>query len=161
MSEPINSIIVEQIDALLFNETNLIANLSNTSALLYSETKDVNWCGFYLFDSKKDELVLGPFQGNVACMHIKNGSGVCGTAFKENKVLRVENVHEFPGHIACDSASNSEIVLPLMVDNQLLGVLDIDSPILNRFSEDDEATLIKFGDALVKHIDSSVLSALN
>lgn len=161
MSEPINSIIVEQIDALLFNETNLIANLSNASALLYSETKDVNWCGFYLFDSKKDELVLGPFQGNVACMHIKNGSRVCGTAFKENKVLRVENVHEFPGHIACDSASNSEIVLPLMVDNQLLGVLDIDSPILNRFSEDDEATLIKFRDALVKHIDSSVLSALN
>ena len=161
MSEPINSIIVEQIDALLFNETNLIANLSNASALLYSETKDVNWCGFYLFDSKKDELVLGPFQGNVACMHIKTGSGVCGTAFKENKVLRVENVHEFPGHIACDSASNSEIVLPLMVGNQLLGVLDIDSPILNRFSEDDEATLIKFRDALVKHIDSSVLSALN
>jgi L-methionine (R)-S-oxide reductase len=161
MSDPINSIIIEQVDALLFNETNTIANLSNAAALLYSETTDMNWCGFYLYDAKQDELVLGPFQGNVACMHIKNGSGVCGTAFKENKVLRVKNVHEFPGHIACDSASNSEIVLPLMVNNQPFGVLDIDSPVLDRFSAEDEATLIKFRDTLVKHIDSSVLSALN
>lgn len=161
MSDPINSIIIEQVDALLFNETNTIANLSNAAALLYSETTDMSWCGFYLYDAKQDELVLGPFQGNVACMHIKNGSGVCGTAFKENKVLRVKNVHEFPGHIACDSASNSEIVLPLMVNNQPFGVLDIDSPVLDRFSAEDEATLIKFRDTLVKHIDSSVLSALN
>jgi L-methionine (R)-S-oxide reductase len=160
MSEPINQIIVDQIDALLTDENSTIANLSNASALLNSELTDVNWCGFYLYNSKKDELVLGPFQGNVACMHIQNGSGVCGTAFKANKVIRVENVHEFPGHIACDSASNSEIVLPISVNGQPFGVLDIDSPSLNRFSAEDEFTLTKFRDALVKHVDSSVLNTL-
>ncbi|TLQ05374.1 GAF domain-containing protein [Pediococcus stilesii] len=161
MSEPINQIIVEQIDALLFNETNTITNLSNASALLKSEVTDINWAGFYLYNEHQDELVLGPFQGNVACMHIKNGTGVCGTSFKEDQILRVKNVHEFPGHIACDSASNSEIVLPLTVNGQKIGVLDIDSPTINRFDAEDEAVLANFRDALVKHIDSSILSALN
>ena len=109
-----NSLLSQQLNALLTNETNFIANLSNASALLYQSLSDINWAGFYLYDETNDELHLGPFQGKVACMHIKNGSGVCGTALQQQKVLRVDNVHEFAGHIACDSASNSEIVVPLI-----------------------------------------------
>lgn len=128
--------------ALLAGEHDMIANLSNAAALLYQYLPDINWAGFYLW--KNNELVLGPFQGKVACMHIPYGKGVCGTCIKELKTQRVENVHEFPGHIACDSASNSEIVIPMIVKDQIIGVLDIDSPIFSRFDEVDEAYLTEF-----------------
>lgn len=128
--------------ALLAGEYDMIANLSNAAALLYQYLPDINWAGFYLW--KNNELVLGPFQGKVACMHIPYGKGVCGTCIKELKTQRVENVHEFPGHIACDSASNSEIVIPMIIKDQIIGVLDIDSPIFSRFNEVDEAYLTEF-----------------
>lgn len=128
--------------ALLAGEHDMIANLSNAAALLYQYLPDINWAGFYLW--KNNELVLGPFQGKVACMHIPYGKGVCGTCIKELKTQRVENVHEFPGHIACDSASNSEIVIPMIINDQIIGVLDIDSPIFSRFNEVDEAYLTEF-----------------
>jgi GAF domain-containing protein len=128
--------------ALLAGEHDMIANLSNAAALLYQYLPDINWAGFYLW--KNNELVLGPFQGKVACMHIPYGKGVCGTCIKELKTQRVENVHEFPGHIACDGASNSEIVIPMIVKDQIIGVLDIDSPIFSRFNEVDEAYLTEF-----------------
>lgn len=147
-----NSLLSQQLDALLTNETNFIANLSNASALLYQSLSDINWAGFYLYDETNDELHLGPFQGKVACMHIKNGSGVCGTALQQQKVLRVDNVNEFAGHIACDSASNSEIVVPLIKDDKIIGVLDIDSPSLSRFSPEDEVELVEFSKTLLKHI---------
>ena len=141
-----------QLDALLDGETNLIANLSNASALLNQNLSDINWVGFYLYDQKQQTLHLGPFQGKVACMHIPLGSGVCGTSALNKQILRVANVHEFDGHIACDSASNSEIVIPLIKDGKLLGVLDIDSPSFNRFSAQDEEILKDFVLVLLKHI---------
>ena len=128
--------------ALLAEEHDMIANLSNAAALLYQFLPDINWAGFYLW--KNNELVLGPFQGKVACMHIPYGKGVCGTCIKELKTQRVENVHKFPDHIACDSASNSEIVIPMIIKDQIIGVLDIDSPIFSRFNEVDEAYLTEF-----------------
>lgn len=128
--------------ALLAEEYDMIANLSNAAALLYQYLPDINWAGFYLW--KNNELVLGPFQGKVACMHIPYGKGVCGTCIKELKTQRVENVHKFPDHIACDSASNSEIVIPMIIKDQIIGVLDIDSPIFSRFNEVDEAYLTEF-----------------
>lgn len=143
----------QQLHALLTGETNLVANMANASALLKSSYTDINWAGFYLYDQPKDELVLGPFQGNVACMHIANGSGVCGTAFKAQKVQRIANVHEFAGHIACDSASNSEIVVPLTKDNQKIGVLDIDSPSLDRFTEENQEELEAFAAVFLQHVD--------
>ncbi|KDA45375.1 GAF domain-containing protein [Ligilactobacillus animalis] len=146
------SILSAQIDALLENETNRTANLANASALLNDTLENINWVGFYLYDETTDQLDLGPFQGKVACMHIKNGAGVCSTAFQAGKVLRVANVHEFAGHIACDSASNSEIVLPLIKDGKKIGVLDIDSPELDRFSAEDEALLSEFVETLCKHL---------
>ena len=147
------SLLAQQIDALLTGETDLTANLANASALLNESLTDINWVGFYLYQDIDNELVLGPFQGKVACMHIKIGQGVCGTAFSQKQVLRVANVHEFAGHIACDAASNSEIVLPLHNSKgELIGVLDIDSPSLNRFSSDDEKLLLEFEAALAKHL---------
>ncbi len=146
------SILSAQIDALLENETNQTDNLANASALLNDTLKDINWVGFYLYNETTDQLDLGPFQGKVACMHIKNGAGVCGTAFQTGNVLRVANVHEFAGHIACDSASNSEIVLPLIKDGKKIGVLDIDSPKLDRFSIEDEVLLSEFVETLCKHL---------
>ncbi len=118
-----------------------ISAYANVSALLYSEMREVSWAGFYLLREK--ELVLGPFQGKPACVRIPVGKGVCGTAVQEGKVIRVENVHEFPGHIACDSASESEIVLPIRRKGRIMGVLDLDSPVRNRFSEEDEAGLLE------------------
>lgn len=115
------------------------ANLANASALLWQELPEINWVGFY--ERNDGCLVLGPFQGKPACIRIPVGKGVCGTAVAENRVLRVENVHDFPGHIACDGASNSEIVLPLYCRGQIWGVLDIDSPKLCRFTREDEAGL--------------------
>ncbi|KRM19107.1 gaf domain-containing protein [Ligilactobacillus hayakitensis DSM 18933 = JCM 14209] len=146
------TLLSQQIDALLFNESNIIANLSNASALLNDTMEDLNWVGFYLYDDKLDELVLGPFQGKVACMHIKNGEGVCGTALKQGSSLLVPNVHEFAGHIACDSASNSELVVPIFKDGKPFGVLDIDSPSLNRFTKEDQANMEEFVSVLVNHL---------
>lgn len=128
-----------QLIGLVDGVSHLTANLANTSALLNSALKDINWVGFYLLE--EGTLILGPFQGNPACVEIKAGSGVCGTAVAEDKVQLVKNVHEFPGHIACDSASNSEIVLPIHQNGKVIGVLDIDSPILERFDEEDQKGL--------------------
>lgn len=123
-----------------------ISNLSNISALLNESLQDINWVGFYI--AKNGELVLGPFQGSVACTVIKHGLGVCGTCYKEDKTILVENVHEFPTHIACDSRSNSEIVLPLHKNGEFYGVLDIDSPLLARFTEDDKIGLERIASAI-------------
>lgn len=117
----------------------LTANLANISALLNEALEDINWVGFYLLEEGK--LILGPFQGRVACVEISVGKGVCGTAAAKDEIMLVENVHEFPGHIACDSASNSEIVLPIHKDGKVIGVLDIDSPHIARFDEEDKAGL--------------------
>ena len=125
-----------------------IANLSNASALLWAALPDINWVGFYkMMDG---QLVLYPFQGKTACVRIPVGKGVCGTAVAEDKTQLVPDVHEFPGHIACDSASNSEIVIPIHVGGEIWGVLDIDSPYLNRFTEEDKAGLEQFVEILEK-----------
>lgn len=125
-----------------------ITTLSNAAALLNSYLDDISWVGFYLF--KDNNLILGPFQGRVACTLIELGSGVCGKAAKELKTVIVPNVHEFKGHIACDSRSNSEIVLPIIINNKLYGVLDIDSTSFNRFNQKDEKELSTFIDNLSK-----------
>ena len=124
-----------QLSSLLEGERDFIANAANFSSLLFHSLPDVNWVGFYLL--KDSELVLGPFQGQPACVRIAMGKGVCGTAAELLQTVVVENVHEFPGHIACDTASNSEIVVPLIKQGQLIGVLDLDSPSLGRFDDED------------------------
>lgn len=129
-------------------EHDLIANMANVSALLFNYLDEVNWAGFYLF--KENQLVLGPFQGQPACIRIPMGKGVCGTAAAERKVQRITDVHAFDGHIACDAASNSEIVIPLIVNGDLVGVLDIDSPVFSRFDEEDEKGLTAIANLLVK-----------
>lgn len=134
----------------LKTETDFIANLSNISAIIKSALDETNWVGFYLL--KEGELVLGPFQGMPACCRISIGSGVCGKAAETRDTQRVPNVHEFDGHIACDSASNSEIVIPIIKDEQLIGVLDIDSPIFDRFSELDQHYLEKAVQVMVNYI---------
>ncbi|MEH7525746.1 GAF domain-containing protein, partial [Bacillus sp. JJ1503] len=128
-------LVKKQLAALLEGESNVIANLSNASALLNQFLDRINWVGFYLMEN--GELVLGPFQGLPACVRIPIGKGVCGTSAKLMETVRVEDVHLFPGHIACDAASQSEIVIPLIKNGQLIGVLDIDSPEKNRFDEVD------------------------
>ena len=127
--------LVETLRALLDGECDLIANCANTAALLFERLHSVNWAGFYFL--RGEELVLGPFQGRVACVRIKLGDGVCGTAAMRRETVVVADVHAFPGHIACDAASQSEIVVPLLQDGQLLGVLDIDSPVQGRFKDAD------------------------
>ena len=126
----------EQMDALTGTQSRPIPNLANASALLWQILPDLNWAGFYLMED--GALYLGPFQGKTACIRIPLGQGVCGTAAQKDQVLRVYDVHEFEGHIACDSASNSEIVLPIHDGDDVIGVLDIDSPLVGRFSEEDE-----------------------
>ncbi|MBW1605814.1 GAF domain-containing protein [Lactobacillus sp. Sy-1] len=127
--------------------------MANASALLFQSLPDINWAGFYRYVEKADELILGPFQGKVACVHIPNGNGVCGTAFQNNQVLRIADVHKFPGHIACDADSKSEIVLPItLADGKQIGVLDIDAPVENRFSSADEEELKQFVATLVPHL---------
>lgn len=138
--------------SLVEDETNRIANLSNAASLLNYFLKDINWVGFYLYEESTNELVLGPFQGLPACVRIENGKGVCGTAFRGNDIFIVDNVNEFPGHIACDANSKSEIVLPIYKDGKGIGVLDIDAPIYDRFTEEDRAGLKAFVDTLIKHI---------
>jgi GAF domain-containing protein len=132
--------LAEELSGLLSGESDLIANAANTAALLFDALPDINWAGFYFLRmgaNAESELVVGPFQGKPACVRIPLGKGVCGTAAATRKTLVVRDVHEFPGHIACDAASQSEIVVPLIEDDTLLGVLDIDSPSLARFDDAD------------------------
>ena len=144
------TLVKKQLAALLEGESNAIANLSNASALLNQFLDRINWVGFYLMEN--DELVLGPFQGLPACVRIPIGKGVCGTSAKLMETIRVEDVHLFPGHIACDAASQSEIVIPLIKSGQLIGVLDIDSPEKNRFDELDQKELEEFTKILVSFL---------
>ncbi|MCP1145581.1 GAF domain-containing protein [Lysinibacillus endophyticus] len=140
----------QQLNALLDGEKDTIANLSNASALLNQFLNNINWVGFYLM--KEGELVLGPFQGLPACVRIAVGRGVCGTAVSKKETIVVEDVHAFPGHIACDAATNSEIVIPLIKNNEVIGVLDIDSPNKGRFSDEDRQGLEQFVNTLMKHL---------
>ncbi|ADU69560.1 GAF domain-containing protein [Pantoea sp. At-9b] len=140
--------------ALLAGETSFLAALGNCSALLFERLDGVNWAGFYLL-TEANTLVLGPFQGKIACVRIPVGKGVCGTAIAEEKVQRVEDVHAFPGHIACDAASNAEIVIPLKVNGTLVGVLDIDSTVYSRFDSEDEAGLVALTDGLCEVLAGS------
>jgi GAF domain-containing protein len=127
-----------QVEALLAGERNLVANAAQLSAFIYQEVPDLNWAGFYFVEGQ-DQLLLGPFQGKVACMRIPFSKGVCGAAARERRTQRVEDVHAFPGHIACDAASRSELVVPLIQEGRLIGVLDLDSPNPGRFSAADQA----------------------
>ncbi|NMH67847.1 GAF domain-containing protein [Bacillus sp. RO3] len=145
-------LVTKQLKALLEGEPNQIANLSNASALLNQFLDRINWVGFYLYEEESNQLVLGPFQGLPACVRIPLGKGVCGTSASEQKTLLVDDVHQFPGHIACDAASQSEIVIPLVKEGLLIGVLDIDSPEKARFDEEDQKYLEIFADELVKHL---------
>lgn len=129
-------LLAAQLEALLADERDFIANAAQFSAFLYSQLEDLNWAGFYL--NRNEELVLGPFQGQIACVRIPFGRGVCGAAAQSRETQRILDVHEFPGHIACDSASNSELVVPLIKEGCLIGVLDLDSPSVGRFSEQDQ-----------------------
>lgn len=147
-----NELIINSIQALVSSEKDTLANMANISAVLNDYFDDINWVGFYR--TKGDELILGPFQGKLACVHIPYGKGVCGTAAKEKKTLRISDVHKFDGHIACDSASNSEIVVPLIKNDECLGVLDIDSPSFDRFSQEDQIFLEKLVDAITPHLSS-------
>ena len=131
-----------QLKALIGGVPHRVANLANAAALLYHTLDGLNWAGFYLL--KEDVLVLGPFQGKPACIEIPVGRGVCGTAVAEGKTQLVRDVHQFPGHIACDSASNSEIVVPISAEGRIVGVLDLDSPYIGRFTEKDQAGLEEF-----------------
>lgn len=131
-----------ELSALIAGERDFIANLANSAALLYHSLPDLNWAGFYLL--KDGELVVGPFQGKPACVRIAIGKGVCGTAAERRATVIVRDVHEFPGHIACDAASNSEIVVPMVRAGELIGVLDLDSPKLARFDEQDREGLEQF-----------------
>ncbi|TCW56511.1 GAF domain-containing protein [Bacillus thuringiensis] len=142
--------VIKQLDALLTGEPNVVANLSNASALLNQFLDRVNWVGFYVTEG--NQLVLGPFQGMPACVRIPFGRGVCGVAAETKTSQLVADVHQFPGHIACDSASNSEIVVPIVKEGTIIGVLDIDSPEKNRFDEVDQRYLEKFVETLLKHI---------
>ena len=143
-------LMIKQAELLLEDERDYVPALSNISALIYDALDRLNWAGFYLMD--RGSLLLGPFQGKVACIRIQVGKGVCGTAVMEDRTLVVPDVHEFPGHIACDSASESEIVVPIHSGGRIVGVLDIDSPVKERFDESDAAGLA----ALVRVIEEKV-----
>ena len=139
--------LLQQAQSLFLDETDLIANAANLSSLLYNSLSDVNWAGFYFYKNK--ELVLGPFQGLPACIRIAIGKGVCGTAAESLETQLVEDVYSFDGHIACDAASLSEVVVPLVKDGELLGVLDIDSPLLARFDHEDKVGIEKLAEAFI------------
>ncbi|MFT4414974.1 GAF domain-containing protein [Fredinandcohnia humi] len=143
-------LVIKQLMALIEDETDQIANLANASALLNQFLDTINWVGFYITNG--DELVLGPFQGLPACVRIPFGRGVCGTAAQNKSTERVPDVHQFPGHIACDSASQSEIVIPIIKDGMVFGVLDIDSPVKDRFDEVDQKCLEEFVEVLAEHL---------
>src|SRR5215813_552199 len=142
--------LTSELASLMEGETDFIANAANLSALLFHSLPDVNWAGFYLL--KEGELVLGPFQGKPACIRIAIGKGVCGTAAQRRETILVQNVHEFPGHIACDSASNAEVVVPVIRDGELLGVLDVDSPLIGRFDDEDAAGLNRVAEVFISHV---------
>ncbi len=144
-------LLAAQIRSLAEDEPHYIPVLSNASALLYENMEDLNWAGFYIMN--KGSLMLGPFQGKVACIRIELGKGVCGTAAQKDETQLVKDVHQFPGHIACDSASNSEIVVPIHKDGKVVAVLDIDSPSLSRFDEQDKAGLEEFVKTLEEVMD--------
>ncbi|MBR3000040.1 MAG: GAF domain-containing protein [Oscillospiraceae bacterium] len=139
-------LLTAQLRGLIGQDSYFVPALSNAAALLWETLEDINWVGFYFV--RDNQLVLGPFQGKVACIHIQKGRGVCGTAWETDTVQLIPNVHEFPGHIACDSASNSEIVIPIHSKGEVVAVLDIDSPYLNRFTNDDKNGLIKVSNML-------------
>ena len=145
--------LTKQLKSLIEDEHHLIAILSNTSALINDHLDQVNWVGFYLIED--NELILGPFQGHPACVHIEIGKGVCGTAVSEDATQRVSDVHQFPGHIACDANSKSEIVIPIHVNDKIIGVLDIDAPIKDRFTWDDQEGLEQVVQILEKPINQS------
>ncbi|WP_417348782.1 GAF domain-containing protein [Ferrimonas sp.] len=144
--------LAKQAEALIEGEPNLIANLANISALIFNSVSDLNWAGFYLLEDQ-DTLVLGPFQGQVACVRIPVGRGVCGTAVAQDATQLVEDVHAFPGHIACDAASNSEIVVPVHCQGKVIGVLDIDSPVHGRFKEEERVGFETLVSALEQHLE--------
>ena len=143
-------LLCNQVKSLTEGVPHKIANLANSAALLWQTLPEINWVGFYLLEG--DTLVLAPFQGKPACIEIPLGKGVCGTAAASGQTLVVANVHEFDGHIACDSASNSEIVVPMFVNGALYGVLDIDSPLFNRFTEQDKLGLERFAEILQSNL---------
>ncbi|GBL55731.1 GAF domain-containing protein [Pseudomonas citronellolis] len=145
------ALLAAQAEALFADERDFIANASQFAALLFHELGDLNWAGFYL--NKDEELVLGPFQGKVACVRIPFAKGVCGAAARTRQTQRVEDVHDFPGHIACDSASNSELVVPLVKDGRLIGVLDLDSPSIGRFSAEDQAGIERLAEIFLRLTD--------
>ena len=145
-----------QLEGMAQEEAGFIPLLSNASALIYQSMDRLNWAGFYLMD--KGSLLLGPFQGKVACIRIKVGKGVCGAAVEKDQVQRVPDVHLFPGHIACDSASESEIVIPIHKDGAVIGVLDIDSPVKERFDEADEKGLTEFVHTLEKYLTTECVT---
>jgi L-methionine (R)-S-oxide reductase len=144
--------LAESLEALLSGEPDPVANLANAAALVMDGLDELNWAGFYLLQG--DELVLGPFQGKPACVRIPVGKGVCGTAVERRVSVRVEDVHAFPGHIACDANSRSELVTPLIRDGRVLGVLDLDSPRPGRFDGEDQAGLERLVVVLLRHLDN-------
>ncbi|MFC7373359.1 GAF domain-containing protein [Fictibacillus iocasae] len=145
-------LLFKQLDALLEGEKNITANLANAAALLNQFLDRINWAGFYLMEESSSQLVLGPFQGLPACVRIPIGRGVCGKAAQDKETVVVDDVHQFPGHIACDAASQSEIVVPMVKDGVLIGVLDIDSPEKSRFDSVDKENLETFVSVLLKHL---------
>jgi GAF domain-containing protein len=144
--------LAEQARALLAGQTDAVANAANLSALIYLAMEDVNWAGFYFY--RDGRLLVGPFQGRPACVEIPLGKGVCGTAAEKREVQRVADVHAFEGHIACDADSRSEIVLPLVRDGELIGVLDIDSPLPDRFGPEEEALLLDLAEIYIQSLSA-------
>jgi GAF domain-containing protein len=138
--------------ALVDGEKNLIANLANITSWIFHSFPEINWCGFYLWSVEDNQLILGPFQGLPACLRINPNQGVCGASFSQKKTLRVDDVDQFPGHIACDSSSRSELVIPLIKNSKMVGVLELDSPKLARFSPQDEFSLTRIVDKLAERI---------
>lgn len=157
MKEVFMNILASQVEALC-EEKDDLAMLANVAAAINMNYEQINWAGFYLY--KNDELVLGPFQGKVACTHIPMGKGVCGTSASNKKTIIVEDVHKFEGHIACDSASNSEIVVPIIYENTLIGVIDIDSFIFNRFNNEDKEILEEAAKVLANRLKKMTISHL-
>lgn len=141
-----HNLMIEQIKSILEDETDSIANMANVSSIIKMNLPDLNWVGFYLY--KEDQLVLGPFQGNVACTRLYKGKGVCSKAIETNTIQNIPNVDDFPGHVVCDAASKSELVIPLYINSKPYGVLDIDAPVYNRFSQEDQDAFEAIGKIL-------------
>lgn len=158
-NEEIYELLIKQLPIVFENENNVIANCANFSSLIYNSLPNLNWVGFY-FLTQNNDLLLGPFSGKTACVRITLDRGVCGAAASQRTTILVEDVHQFPGHIACDSNSNSEIVIPIIINETLYGVLDIDSPIKNRFSELDKKYLEQLLHVLTSHTDFDKLKLI-